>query len=102
MAQAILASDKVIKEQPELIAKLVRATLRGLNDIMEDPKGSAKSYVGIVKKHAGRVRVVAARVVLAKGAAANGAQLGVLRAASRVDVSLRQDRPRAQQARLTF
>ena len=54
MAQAILASDKVIKEQPELIAKLVRATLRGLNDIMKDPKGSAKSYVGIVKKHAGK------------------------------------------------
>jgi NitT/TauT family transport system substrate-binding protein len=58
MAQAILASDKVIKEQPQLIAKLVRATLRGLNDVMTDPKGSAKAYVTYVKKHAGKEKYI--------------------------------------------
>ena len=30
MAQAILASDEMIQKRPELIGKLVRATLRGL------------------------------------------------------------------------
>ena len=54
MAQAILASDKVIKEDPGLIKKLVRATLKGLNDVMTDPVGSAKVYVAAVPKHKGK------------------------------------------------
>ena len=54
MAQAILASDKVIKEDPGLIKKLVRATLKGLNDVMTDPVESAKAYVAAVPKHKGK------------------------------------------------
>ena len=58
MAQAILSSDKAIKEKPELIRKLVRATLLGLNDIMTNPKAAAKAYTGIVKKHAGKEKYI--------------------------------------------
>ena len=58
MAQAILVSDKTIKEKPQLVAKLVRATLRGLNDVMTDPKAAAKAYVGYVKKHAGKEKYI--------------------------------------------
>ena len=37
MAQAIIASDETIKKHPELIQKIVRATLKGMKDIMADP-----------------------------------------------------------------
>lgn len=42
MAQAILASDEMIKKNPKLIQGLVRATLKGLRDLMTDPDGAAK------------------------------------------------------------
>src|SRR5450830_1194934 len=45
MAQAILASDDTIKNKPELLKRLVRATLRGMQDIMKDPKAAANDYV---------------------------------------------------------
>jgi len=51
MAQAILASDETIEQNPELIRKLVRATLRGLRDIMTDPSGAAKDYIAAVPQH---------------------------------------------------
>jgi NitT/TauT family transport system substrate-binding protein len=54
MAQAILASDEQIKKNPELIQKLVRATLKGMRDIMTDPKAATKVYVGHVKAHTGK------------------------------------------------
>ena len=54
MAQAILASDDVIKKRPDLVRKLVRATLRGLRDIMTDPKGAVKDYVAAMPTHKGR------------------------------------------------
>ncbi len=50
MAQAILASDKTIKEKPELIRKLVRATLKGMKDIMADPKSAATAYIAAVPR----------------------------------------------------
>ena len=59
MAQAILASDKVIKENPKLIGKLVRATLHGLTDIMKDPDGAAVDYVKHVQKHKGKEKQMA-------------------------------------------
>lgn len=52
MAQAILASDKIIKERPDLIQKLVRATLKGMKDIMDNPDAAAQIYVGHVAKQA--------------------------------------------------
>jgi NitT/TauT family transport system substrate-binding protein len=54
MAQAILASDETIQKRPELVKKLVRATLRGMQDIMRDPKTAARDYVAAVPQHKGR------------------------------------------------
>ena len=54
MAQAILASDDMIQKKPELVGKLVRATLRGLRDIMTDPKGAARAYVAAVPQQKGK------------------------------------------------
>jgi NitT/TauT family transport system substrate-binding protein len=45
MTQAIGASDKVIKEKPELVKKFVRAALKGMKDIMDDPKKAAADFV---------------------------------------------------------
>ena len=44
MAQAIIASDETIKKNPDLIKRLVRATLRGMQDVMKDPKSAAATY----------------------------------------------------------
>ena len=54
MAQAILASDEVIAKRPEMLRKLVRATLRGMRDIMDNPKGVVADYVAAVPAHKGR------------------------------------------------
>ncbi len=54
MAQSILASDETIQKNPELIAKLVRATLKGMRDIMKDPKAAADVYVAHVPAHKGK------------------------------------------------
>ncbi len=45
MAQAILVSDETIQKNPQLIQKLVRATIKGMKDIMADPKAAAQAYV---------------------------------------------------------
>lgn len=54
MAQAILASDSVIKTKPDLIRLLVRATLHGMTDIMADPVGAAADYVKAVPQRKGQ------------------------------------------------
>jgi NitT/TauT family transport system substrate-binding protein len=54
MAQAILASDETIAKNPELLKKLVRATLKGMNDIMANPKAAADAYVAHVPAHKGK------------------------------------------------
>jgi NitT/TauT family transport system substrate-binding protein len=48
MAQAILVADETIQKRPELVRKLVRATLKGMQDIMKDPKAAARDYVSAV------------------------------------------------------
>jgi len=50
MAQAILASDEMIGKNPKLIQGLVRATLKGLKDIMDDPDAAAAEYVKAVPR----------------------------------------------------
>lgn len=60
MAQAILVSDQVIQENPELVRKLVRATLKGLGDIMADPQAAAADYVKAVPQHEGKEAAMAA------------------------------------------
>lgn len=54
MAQAILASDDVIQKDPQLIQKLVRATLHGMKDIMANPAEAAKVYCDAVTVHKGK------------------------------------------------
>lgn len=58
MAQAILASDETIKTKPELVRRLVRATLRGMNDILKDPKAAAAVYAKAVPAFAGKEAMV--------------------------------------------
>ena len=53
MAQAILVSDETIEKNPELVRKLVRATLKGMKDIMASPKEAAKAYVSVVTNYKG-------------------------------------------------
>jgi NitT/TauT family transport system substrate-binding protein len=59
MAQAIVASDDTIKEKPELIRKLVRATLHGLKDVNDDPAGAAVDYVKAVPQRVGQEKQMA-------------------------------------------
>ncbi len=54
MAQAILAADETIQKNPQLIQKLVRATLKGMKDIMADPKAATAVYVKHVPVHQGK------------------------------------------------
>jgi NitT/TauT family transport system substrate-binding protein len=54
MAQAIVASDETIRKRPELIRKVVRATLKGMKDIMADPAGAAADFVKATPELAGK------------------------------------------------
>jgi NitT/TauT family transport system substrate-binding protein len=54
MAQSILASDETIQKNPQLVQKLVRATLKGMKDIMNDPKAATAAYVKHVPVHKGK------------------------------------------------
>ena len=60
MAQAIIAADDTIAEQPELVGKLVRATLRGMKDIMADPAAASVDYVKAVPQHEGKEKAMEA------------------------------------------
>ena len=59
MAQAILASDETIKTKPKLVAGIVRATLKGMKFIMDDPDKAAAEYVKAVPAHAGKEKLMA-------------------------------------------
>ena len=54
MAQAIVASDETIQKNPELLRKIVRATLRGLKAVMDDPASAARDFVKAVPEQAGK------------------------------------------------
>jgi NitT/TauT family transport system substrate-binding protein len=54
MAQAILASDETIKNKPDLLRKLVQATLRGMKDIIDNPEEAAKTFASAVPSYAGK------------------------------------------------
>ncbi|MEX5491509.1 ABC transporter substrate-binding protein, partial [Pseudomonas fulva] len=41
MAQAILASDDAIKTHPQVVRGVVQATLKGMHDIIQDPRAAA-------------------------------------------------------------
>jgi NitT/TauT family transport system substrate-binding protein len=60
MAQAIVASDKAIAERPKAVQGFVRATLKGIADIMANPEQASKDYVAAVPQHAGKEKVMEA------------------------------------------
>ena len=54
-AQAIIASDRIVAENPEAVRGFVRATLRAVQDIIDDPAAAAAQYVIYVDRHAENV-----------------------------------------------
>lgn len=64
MAQAILASDETIQKNPQLVQKLVRATLKGMKDIMTDPKAATAVYVKHVPMYKGKEATILANFEL--------------------------------------
>jgi NitT/TauT family transport system substrate-binding protein len=48
MAQATMASDKIIKENPDLVRRFVRATMKAFVQFRNDPAGMANAFVGAV------------------------------------------------------
>jgi NitT/TauT family transport system substrate-binding protein len=58
MAQAIIASDETIQKNPQLIQKIVRATLKGMKDIMTDPASAAADFVKATPELAGKEEFV--------------------------------------------
>jgi NitT/TauT family transport system substrate-binding protein len=54
MAQAIAASDQVIKERPEMVRAFVKAALHGMKDIMDDPATAATDFVKFVPEWQGK------------------------------------------------
>ncbi len=45
MSQAILTADKMIAERPDMVRAIVKATLRGMKFVMDDPNKAALVYV---------------------------------------------------------
>src|SRR5262249_41376474 len=54
MAQGIATSDQLIKEKPDLIRRFVKAALRGMKDIMDDPDKAADAFVQFVPDWKGK------------------------------------------------
>jgi len=79
MAQAILASDKMIAERPAAVKGFVNATLKAIREIMADPEAASKAYVAAVPQHAGKEKAMEAimrRYTTAVYAHKNPADLG--------------------------
>jgi len=54
MAQAIMASDKTIKDKPEIVHGFVKAVLQAVRDCIADPATAARDYVAAVPQHTGK------------------------------------------------
>src|SRR6266542_3654492 len=54
MAQGIAVSDQIIKDKPEMVRKFVKAALRGMKDIMDDPDKEADNFVRFVPEWKGK------------------------------------------------
>jgi NitT/TauT family transport system substrate-binding protein len=60
MAQGIGVSDQAIKQKPEVIRAVVKAALRGMKDIMDDPDKAADEFVRFVPDWTGKQGAVKA------------------------------------------
>jgi NitT/TauT family transport system substrate-binding protein len=54
MAQAIAASDQIIKDKPEMVHAFVKAALHGMKDIMDNPATAAADFVKFVPEWTGK------------------------------------------------
>ena len=54
MAQAIAASDQIIKDKPDMVRAFVKAALHGMKDIMDDPAAAATDFVKFVPEWNGK------------------------------------------------
>lgn len=54
MAQAIIASEDAIKNNPQVVQGIVNGTLRGLQDILNDPQQAAKTFAEAVPAYKGK------------------------------------------------
>lgn len=58
MPQAVLASDTIIKERPEVVAAFVKSQLQAVRDCIDDPARAARDFVAIVPQYNGREEMV--------------------------------------------
>jgi NitT/TauT family transport system substrate-binding protein len=54
MAQAVLASDTIVKQRPAAVRGFVHAVLHAVRDCMADPGAAARDFVTAVPQHAGK------------------------------------------------
>jgi NitT/TauT family transport system substrate-binding protein len=54
MAQAVAASDQIIKDKPDMVRAFVKAALHGMKDIMDDPNAAAVDFVKFVPEWTGK------------------------------------------------
>lgn len=54
MAQAILTSDKMVKERPAAVGGFVKSVMQAVKDCMADQDAAVKDYVAQVPQHAGK------------------------------------------------
>ncbi|MFA6265578.1 MAG: ABC transporter substrate-binding protein [Pseudolabrys sp.] len=59
MAQAILTSDKMIKERPAAVSGFVKSVMQAVRDSMADQAAAVKDYVAAVPQHAGKEKIIA-------------------------------------------
>lgn len=58
MAQAIITSDKMIKDRPAAVGGFVKSVMHAVKDCMADPAAAVKDYVAAVPQHAGKEAVM--------------------------------------------
>ena len=58
MAQAIIASDKIIAERPEVVQGFVNATIKAYLELISDPATAAVEYVAAVPQHEGKEKIM--------------------------------------------
>jgi len=54
MAQAVAASDQIIKDKPDMVRAFVKAALHGMKDIMDDANAAAADFVKFVPEWNGK------------------------------------------------
>jgi NitT/TauT family transport system substrate-binding protein len=54
MAQAILASDKIVKERPAAVGGFVKSVMQAVRDCTADPAAASRDFIAAVPQHAGK------------------------------------------------